>query len=1357
MKRFWAPVFLLLAFLSLPLQAAKVSVTGRILDPEGKPAPSIKVALVPILPEAESARLELAGRTGPEPAAIVSTDAAGVFHLVAPDAGMWRVHVESPGFMPLEALLAPLLDETELPDAQLRPDAGLQARVTDPRGQPLARAWVRVEGAQAPSPFTETWQVPLRRIAFTDANGTATFPRTREEVLTVRAAAPGYLMAEQKNVRGGSAALRLAAGRSRQILVRDPQGKGVADAFVAFSESAWRAGRTSESGLLDLTVPENGVDLRIAAAGGRQLISRLRAAKPDEKGPAVLVLPRAEPVSGRIVSAQDGRPIAGALAWMGQDYGTVVRAGADGTFRLPNLPEADRGAMAAASGFFPGNGQATGNRLPTFALQPRLAASGIVVDEAGRPVAGAHLKASFLPDRTLATRGYTVYRSGGFARSAPSGRFRLSGLLAGVAYELRIDREGFAPARMELPAREAGKPAPDVRIVLRAGRTLFGSVIDGGRRPVAGARVSLRATAPTSFKARLRAAHFSDSTARAPEVPTDAAGRFELRNLAAGTFDLTVRARGFAPLTVPALAVPEGKGATDAGTVMLAPGASVRGLVADPRGNPIDGAEVRAKKAERDELPSPMRGDDSGPADAVTAADGSFVLEDRSPGESLDLAVTHPSYGPGSVPGVAVPSEAPVRIVLLPTARVAGRTLDPDGRAVAGASVFLSEEESRSFGGQSAVMASGRFHRGVSDDEGGFSFGGVSPGPFSVGAQAPRRQRAELKNLEIKAGQDLTGLELVLAPAAEVTGKVLSPEGRPVAEAQVTLVEASEQPYPSFSSLRASTDADGQYRIDGLPPGKRTLEARAEGYRRAVRDVELAAAAVVDFTLERGLEASGRVVDDAGNPIAGVDLLLFASQPSIDNPHATSEADGNFRFSGLQDGTYRLVASKEGYAPDRRGTKVTVAGAPVSGLEVKLSGGGTITGRLTGVEFSQLSRVRVSANLINFGQVDAEGVYRIPNLPPGRWTVKAVVPNTPLHAEGVANLETGAPEVRLDLQLGGGRTLTGVVLSNGEPLAGASLVLARPRTAGRQIAETDHQGGFRFGGLEDGVYDLDASTPKGAQHHESIEISGDREIRVELRTASLSGRVIDATDSSPVSGARISLRSQREGSLAPFEDATTDSRGAFRLPEVGDGAWTVRAAREGYAPAEREVRVDGSPESLEFRLEPTEGMTVEARLTTGQAPDRLQVAALDAGGKVVASGSYPTGENGRTRISNVPPGSWQLVIGSDASAPVTVPAAVPGPVVRVVLPPAGRIRIRVPALASGEIAAKVTLTGAGRLYRGFDWDGSVKADWELEGGATVLPQVPIGVWRLTARAADGHSWSGTATVTPGGVAEVVLK
>ncbi len=283
------------------------------------------------------------------------------------------------------------------------------------------------------------------------------------------------------------------------------------------------------------------------------------------------------------------------------------------------------------------------------------------------------------------------------------------------------------------------------------------------------------------------------------------------------------------------------------------------------------------------------------------------------------------------------------------------------------------------------------------------------------------------------------------------------------------------------------------------------------------------------------------------------------------------------------------------------------------------------------------------------------------------------------------------------------------------------------------------------------------STPKGAQHRESVEVKGDQTIRVELRTASLAGRVIDAEDSSPVSGAAISLLAS--GDLpSPFTDVTTDARGAFRVPEVGDGAWKVRASRDGYAPEDREVRVDGSPlDDLEIRLKPTQGVTVEALLSTGQPPERIRVAALDAGGGVVSTGVFPTGENGRTRISNVPPGAWLLLVASDQSAPVALPASVPGPALHAVLPPAGQVRVRIPALANDPTDAKVVLTGPGGPYRDFDWDGSVKSEWECRGGGTFLAHVPAGVWQAVGRAADGRSWSGTVTVTPGGAAEVGLK
>ncbi|HEY4592875.1 MAG TPA: carboxypeptidase regulatory-like domain-containing protein, partial [Thermoanaerobaculia bacterium] len=1221
-------------------------------------------------------------------------------------------------------------------------------KIADPQGKPVANAWVRVESSRSSSAVVKPWQIPLRRVAFTDAGGSVTLPRRPDEGVTVWAAAPGLLPVGQEKVRGSSVTLRLAAGTARRIEVRDAQGKPLAGVLVALADSFWVAGRTAEGGRLELPAPAAGLDLRLAAEDGRRLTYRLRAAKPEEIGPAVIALKPAVPASGKVVEDGTGRPVPGALVWPDQDLGAVTRAGKDGSFQLAHV-EPEVGIHATAPGYFTDPGRA-GGRVVTFHLLPRLAAGGIVVDEAGQPVVGARLKAS-PKEGPRAYRSAAAWGSGGFARSAASGRFRLAGLTAGVIYELRAEREGFAPSRVELPARQAGAPAPDLRVVLHPGRTAFGMVIDGRRRPVAGAEVSLRPTLPADLIARAR-------ELRNPErIPasTGASGRFEMKNLPAGTFDLTVRARGFAPITVPALAIPEGKGATDLGTVQLAPGGAVHGMVVDPQGEPIADAEVQAKGADRDgQAFRESRPGDVGAGSAVTAADGSFTLEDLAPGVALDVSVTHPGYGPGGAPGVAVPSETPIRVVLQPVARVSGHVLGPDGKPVAGASVALHESPRR-LGGAFFQASSRHLHEGVTDDEGAFAFADVAPGPFQMSASAPGHQRAELRGLEVKPGQDLSGIAIQLPAGATVEGRVTSTEGKPLAEAQVIVADAAVNGMLGYSPFRGATDDGGQYRIEGIPPGPHTLEASAEGYRRAVRDVEAAAEPrKVDFQLDRGLEISGRVVDDEGTPVAdaGVSLFRAGGEPQ----GAPTEADGTFRLSGVEDGDYVLQAVKRGYSsgPVR---KVTVAGAPVSGIELKLNPSeGTITGRLTGLEFSQLARVRVWVSAsFNVGAVDAEGSYRISHLAPGPWKVQATVPDTPLHAEGEVTLEPGASEARLDLNFGGGHTLSGVVLRNGEPLAGAALLLTRPGQSLR--ASADLQGAFRFEGLEDGTYELNAGTGGGAWHKETVEITGDQTIRVELHTASLSGRVVDATDSSPVSGARIFVKSPEGSNRSPFfSDATTDARGVFRLAEVAEGAWTVQAVKEGYAAGERKIEVgDSPPGDVEIRLDPTEGVTVEALLPTGQPPERVRVAALDGGGAAVSTGTYLTGENGRARISNVPPGSWLLLIESDQSASATVPAPVPGPAVHVVLPPAGQLRVQVPDLKGGD--ASVVLSGAGGVYRGFDWDGRVRSEWDLAGGSRSFDRLPAGVWQVTARAADGRSWSGTATVTPGGAAEVELR
>ena len=1351
MKRPSALVFLLLAPFAVPLSlhAAGIPITGRVLTPDGNAAPGVRVFLVPELPSFAASALELAGKAGPEPVASVATDAAGSFRLTAPDVGMWAVRLAVAGFLPLEMPLLPLTEETDLPDARLVPDAGLRVQVMDAQGRPVAKAWVRVDIPRTVSvtvPGTVGWALPLRRVAFTDASGGVTMPRGADEAPTVWAAAAGYLPARQEKVRAGAASLRLAAGAARRIEVHDVQGKAAPGVLVVLTDSSWVAGRTAESGRLELAVPAAGLDLRLAAADGRRLDARLRGAKPEEASPAVLTLPVAAPASGKVVAEAGGRPVPGALVWRDQDFGAMVRAGADGTFRFPYLA-AKSPVFAAAPGTFTAVAQAAGGGVPTLTLLPRLAVKGVVVDEAGQPVAGADLKAT--PVASPSMRDLAVMLSGGFARSAASGRFQLSRLAAGTAYGLRVQHQGFAPARLEVPARAAAGPVPELRVVLHAGRTAFGRVIDGGRRPVSGAQIQLRATPTTDINARMREGR---DRLRFPGS-TDAGGRFEVRNLPAGTFDLAVHARGFAPLTVPALALPDGNGSSDLGTVQLAPGGAIRGVVSDAQGEPVANAEVAAQGADRDGL-SFLLGEAESTA-AVTAADGSFALEDLAPGRTLDLVVTHPGFGPTSAPGVAVPTPTPLRVVLRPTARVSGRVLDPDGKPVAGATVAVSEDarelsSSRSMGGGPK--------QGIADDEGGFAFADVAPGPFELSADAPQHQSAELRGLEVKPGQELSGLEIVLPPGASVEGRVLSPEGSPVPNAWVAVVEAARAGTAAFSSLRSSTDADGHYRIEGIAPGPHTLEASSEGYRRAVHDVEAKGETRgVDFQLDRGLEVSGRVIDNAGNPVAGA--VVFVAGGGGNSRVTDSQEDGSFRVAGLENGKYSLHASPRGVdSGSSAETLVTLAGAPVGGIELRISAvEGTVAGRLTGLDLSQLSRVRVWVDsMFHLGSVDADGNYRILHLRPGPTTVHALVPDTPLRAEGTVTVEPGTAEARLDLHFGGGHALSGVVLRNGEPLADAGVLLGG--TGDGQTASTDHQGGFRFAGLADGSYVLTVVTPGDAHHIEKVELSGDQTIRVEMRTASLSGRVIDAADASPVAGAGIFLK-DAAARVSYFANATTDSRGTFHLPEIGEGAWTMTVSKDGYAPAERKVDVGGDspPGDLEIRLDATDGLTVEAQLASGGLPDRLNVAALDGNGNVVVSGSYPSGEGGRTRLANVPAGSWMLLIQSEQSAPVSVPAAVPGPAVHVVLPPAGQLHIQVPALVKDPAAGKAVLTGAVGVYRALDWSGGVSTEWDLTSGERRLDHVPAGVWQVNARAADGRTWSGTAAVTAGGVAEVVLK
>src|SRR5215210_13367 len=1362
MSRARAVLLLLACFSLVPVTAfaAGIPIRGRVLDSSGAALAKARVRLVPLASAQAAGRLELEGKEEPEAVASAESGADGGFRLDAPQPGMWKVVVgggSGDRLVSQEAWAAPLTGDLDLPAVRLPRDAGLTVRVVGPDGRPVPGARVRSETS---SPSVSIWQ-NAPHVGVTDAQGRAVLERVGSAAVNVRAGASGFGIAERKEVRASSVELRLPSGAPLPLRALGADGKPAAGVLVQ-AEGGAPLGVTGEGGLLDLVAPGGApLDLLLIAADGRRLEAQVRALDAKEqakepRAPRELRLPALRVASARTVSAADSRPIPGALVWLSLDFGAFQRTDSRGEARFPAPVEETLSVQAAATGFFHAmqESRSTADRPPqplTLSLQPDLAITGIVVDETGAPVAGAEITASLggLQGLPMPARIRAFGARGALVRSGRDGRFRRRGLSAGMEVELRVAKDGFAPLRVQAPPPSPGQPARPLRIVLQRGRSAFGRVLDPDQRPIAGAQVTLRTSLTSDPKTRFHAALQPESLDTF-EAATKADGRFDLGNLPAGRYDLTARGRGWAPLTIPNLEVPEGNRATDLGTLVLAHGVALEGAVVDASGKPVEGAEIRLNEAGEPVIPR-FRDENSEP-EGLSGADGFFRIEDLRAGSTVDVSVARSGYAPGAAQGVQVPTEQPLRISLQAVGSVSGRVVDPDGKPIAGAYVHV-EIRPRGRGGFLAFSGGPRGDR--SDAEGSFRIKDVTPGPVSLSARAPGWQDGSVPDLELRGGEDKRGVEIVLSAAAILTGRVLSPSGRAVPEAQVLLAPGESR---SGGFHMSTADGDGRYVLDSLPPGQRTIEASHPEHGTVRRQVDLRVGEnSLDITLEGGSEVSGRVFDDLGVPVAGADVWI--TSPGGARPlSTTSQSDGSFRIAAVADGSYRAGAYKEGFARAEM-VPVTVDGSSVAGIELRLPRGGAIAGRITGVELSELARVQVLARggrgLATGGRVEPDGSYRIEHLQEGEWRVRAELPGTSLYAEEVARLEPGASEVRIDLDLERGVELAVRVRRNGAPVPGEPLFLDGPQ---RTFGETDADGRFRFQGLSAGTYRVRlGDRSAGPSHEQTVDLQSDREITIDLPAADVTGRVVDAADSSPLSGATVQLLS-RDGDPAAGR-AQTDGRGLFVMRGVAEGTWRVRAQADGYAPGEANVQVDGTGASeVEIALRATEGVTLQVATATGLPSRTLFYVVLDGAGQKVGDGRAAVEEGGRARLSRVPPGAWQVLILTESTAPAEITVTSPGDAGRLTLPPPCTLRVRVPALADSPVPATVTLTGpGGRPFRTFVRMGEPTAAFAMNRGTLSLGDVPPGTWNVQVTAADGRTWRATATTAPGVEAEVVVE
>ena len=641
----------------------------------------------------------------------------------------------------------------------------------------------------------------------------------------------------------------------------------------------------------------------------------------------------------------------------------------------------------------------------------------------------------------------------------------------------------------------------------------------------------------------------------------------------------------------------------------------LEGIVVDTADKPVGGATVRlADKV------------------AISEADGSFAFDVVAAGTYSLSAQTDELYGEVNNAKLDDTSD-PVEITIRGGPSVVLHVRDAAGSPIANATASTSARQ------------------GLTDRDGTTTLRSVDEGIELITVSAPGFAESELR---VEAGgQIVVERTVTLYSGATVSGVVLGPDDKPVADAHVEIDG-------NHSTIVVATDPDGRWHLEDIPAGPHRIAATSSRFLATEPIVvttdgaHLTSDVVVH--VRPGAEITGIVVDTSGAPVEGA--TVYGSGNSED-----TDAHGRFTLVGLDGGKTEVSATTS-----RGAARPVALDLPNGGrAEVRLV---LVTSSLAGVlrdsrgnpiEQAAIAASSVGSMDTHVVRTDERGAFDLGGVLPGDYEISVRRPN---RKHGFVTVKTVTADNRnVVIVLPDAVTVTGRVVANGKPATNAGVVVTDSPDDDRTTpAMVDPKTGrFVVDDLEAGSWGVIAGAP-GFAPTRIATMPGVAGAHIDFGDIMLDpgrtirGRVVDDTGR-PIGGARIAVYSNRlagEGLVGLFEGTLTtrsDAGGNYVITGIESRAATRIVATHPTAGVSMDRVLAAGEWLVDFTL-----------VASGSVAGTIENMSVGQSGVVATSTTDPgfradadIDPAGGFRFDGLHPGDYQLVVyGSNEPAPQRV-------------------------------------------------------------------------------------------------------